>query len=503
MDIITPKDEAFKSIKEEKLKSMFNKGQYKKVMIVYPSFQIETGKGRKETYLSAVLPPLGLLYVASQIENAGYETRVIDAESERFGDDQVLEKIKEYNPDLVGIYCLSSRFETLVKLADKIKSEVGSAIFFGGPHPTKYWQQVAEKDSVDIAFIGEAEFTTPEVLACLNNGCKGLQNVSGIGFKYDGKLLRTGEREFFKSLDDLAFPAFHLVDIKKYRPSPQHVKRLPSITMVTSRGCPFRCSFCEVPVIFKGTFRLRSVDNVIAEIKHWKKIYGIKEVQFWDDLFGARREWLEEFLDKMIKEDLDITWSCLTRVDVLQKDLAIRMKQAGCWCIFFGMESLDDGILKAINKWITVAQIEEGIKACKEAGIEIRANFILGCPEETPEKAKKMIKRICELNPDYVKFNLMTPYPGNPLYDQVKAGMWGQMINEDFANMTNHEVVFLTKGYKNKEELLNMRRYAFVKFYFRPRYIFSRIMKLRTWHDLMRHWRGFKLVTSRYFFSRY
>jgi len=157
-----------------------------------------------------------------------------------------------------------------------------------------------------------------------------------------------------KNLDELAYPAFHLVDITKYRPSPHHVLRKPAVTMMVARGCPFKCTFCYVPYLFEGTYRTRGVDHVIGEIKQLVNKQGVKEVQFVDDLFGANKRWLDQFLDKIIEEKIDITWSCLTRIDVMDWELAKKMKKAGCWCIFFGMESLDQEVLDAIDKRQTV-----------------------------------------------------------------------------------------------------------------------------------------------------
>ncbi len=497
--VVTSKDAVFAEFDGLPLMKKLGKNAFQKVQLIYPAFH-DVAAGGKESYQAAVLPPLGMLYVAAQIEKAGYDVRVIDAEAARLSDDATVQLVREFQPDLVGIYCTTANFKQMVALASRIKQSVRCAIFFGGPHGTYYGEETAVQEPVDIVFMGEAEQTTPEVLGVLKQGGVGLHRVPGIMFQYEGKIIKTDDRPFMKNLDELAFPAFHLVDVKKYRPSPQHVLRTPSITMITTRGCPFKCTFCHVPVLFKDTYRTRSVENVIAEIKELQAKYGIKEIQFYDDLFGANKIWLEKFLDTIIAEKIDITWSCLTRIDTLHKDLVMKMRKAGCWCIFFGMESLDNDILKAVNKKLTVEQIERAIVACKEAGIEIRANFILGSPNETPEIAKRMIDRICELNPDYVKFNVMTPYPGNPIYEQIKTGLWGRMVEEDFTKLTNHDVVFVPYGYGSAEEVAKMRRYAFQKFYFRPKYVLSRVKKLKSWHDVKRHMRGLKLIVSRYVF---
>lgn len=483
-------------------KTINDKKQFKKIHLIYPPFSLESAKGRKENYGVAILPPLGMLTLAGEIEKQGYDVSFIDAEVELLSEDDILKQTIDLKPDVVGIYCTTSNFKYLIELSKKIKNILGSIIFFGGPHVWHHWESVVNSGVVDYTVVGEGEETCIELLDALNKK-KSVLDIKGLAYlDENGKAKFNGERAFVKDLNVLAYPAFHLVNVTKYRPSPQHVKRKPSITMNTTRGCPFRCTFCYVPYLFKNTYRTRSVDHVIGEIKQLVNRYGIKEVQFWDDLFGANKKWLNEFCDRIINEKIDITWSCLTRIDTLGNEIMVnKMKKAGCWCIFFGMESLDQEILDAIDKRLKVEQTIKAIKVLKRVGIEIRANFILGCPTETPQKARKMIKDLCKLNPDYVKFNVMTPYPGTRIFNEVKEGKWGNLIegySED--QLTNHEVVFIPFGYKNADEILNMRKYAFRKFYFRPRYFLSRIPKIKTWFDVVRHYRGLRLIIKRYVF---
>ncbi len=474
---------------------------YKKILLINPPYATETGKGRKETYEYAVLPPLGMLTLAGELEKNGYKVIFIDAEAEFITSDQLFQKILNIKPDIIGFSCMTMNFKTLINLCTKIREKLDSPIFFGGPHVWHYWLETLNTDKVDFCIVGEAEETCVELLDKLNKE-ESLRDIKGIAYKENNEVVFTGPRPFLKDLNKLAYPAYHLANINKYKPSPHHVIRKPSVTMMVARGCPFKCTFCYVPYLYEGTYRTRSVDHVIGEIKQLIKRHGIKEIQFMDDLFGANKRWLEQFLDRIIEEKIDITWSCLTRIDVMDWELAKKMKKAGCWCIFFGMESLDQEVLDAIDKRQTVEQIETAIKACQKVGIQIRANFILGSPTETPEKAKKMIKKLCKFNPDYVKFNVMTPYPGTRIYEQVvKEGKWGKLIEDyDSDKLTNHEVVFIADGYKNAEEVLNMRKYAFRKFYFRPRYFISRALKIRSLYDVQRNWRGFKLITRRYLF---
>src|SRR3989344_3737206 len=287
----------------------------------------------------------------------------------------------------------------------------------------------------------------------------------------------------------------HPVEMEKYRPSPHHYKELPMATMIVSRGCPFGCLYCASRNIWGRNYRTRSVPKVIEEIKFLIDKYKIKNINFWDDLWGAKPGWTEEFCRRMIDEKIKISWSCERRVDTVNLETLKMMKKAGCYSIFYGIESFDQECLDAVNKGIKVEQAQKAMELTKKAGIEVRANFILGLPNETPEKVKAMVKKICKINPDYIKFNILTPYPGTALYQEVKKGRWG-IFKEDPDKSTGYFATFLPYGYKSFEELEGMRRYAFRKFHFRPRYIFSKIAKIRSFSDIKKYISGFKAVNK-------
>jgi len=327
----------------------------------------------------------------------------------------------------------------------------------------------------------------------LNSG-NSLHKIDGIGFKEKGKPILTKSPSLIKNIDDIPFPARHLVNLNEYKPSPPHYKRLPTTTMFTSRGCPYACTFCSNP-IWGSSSRQRSVKNVIAEIKHLVKKYGIKDINFWDDIFGVNKKWIHEFCDAIKRENIDITWHCEYRANLADEETLKKMAEAGCWAIFYGFESMDQEILDTINKRISPEQIKNAIKYTKKAGIEVRANFILGLPNETPKKAKRMINELIKLNPDYVKFNILTPYPGTQLYNQIKEGKWGEMTEES-NKLTGYFPTFRPWGYKHLKEVKKMRKWAYWKYYLRPSFLLYRLSKIRSYNDLLRHLRGIKAIAS-------
>ena len=464
------------------------------ILLIMPPFSMKERYGRGIEKIGASLPPLGLLYVGAALEKAGYNVKIFDTQIYNWNIKEIVQHCDDFKPDAVGVYCNTSNYQRAVELAQEIKTgfAFNIPIIFGGPHVTIRPLEVLSNDAIDYVVIGEGEISSVELIDVLNNRYPGLKlgDVKGIGFKEGGKPTINPFRALIENLDLIPFPARHLVPMEKYRPSPNQYKRFPMTTMMVSRGCPFNCTFCNVEKLWTRRYRIRSVKNVVDEIKHLIKNYGIREINFWDDIWGLNKEWIKEFCDAIKKEKLNLTWSCECRVDTIDKEILKKMKEAGCWCIFFGIESLDQEILEAINKKITIEKITQAFVWMREAGIEIRANFILGLPKETPEKVRKMLEILCQLNPDYVKFNLLTPYPETALYKEIKEGKWGVMVDESYDKLTGYFATFLPCGYKDIDELKRIKKYAFRKYYFRLGYILPKLLSIRSFEDAKRYLKG-------------
>ena len=469
----------------------------KNILLIMPPFSMKERYGRGIEKIGSSLPPLGLLCLGAELENNGYRPKVLDTQLCDRTTEETIKLCVDLNPNFIGIYCNTSNYKHTLELAEGIKERLNVPVIFGGPHVTIRPIEVLNNDCVDYIVIGEGELALVELLDVLNNKPEsGLRGVKGVGFKEDGEAIINPRRELVQNLDSLPFPARHLVPLLRYKPSPNQYKRLPMTTMMVSRGCPFSCTFCNTEAIWTRKYRIRSVKNVVKEIEHLISDYGIKEINFWDDVWGLNKEWIEEFCDTILQKGIELTWSCECRVNTINRELLNKMKAAGCWCIFFGIETLDPEILEAIDKKITVEQIISALGWAKGAGVETRANFILGLPKETPAKVKKMLKAICKLNPDYVKFNILTPYPETALYKQIKEGKWGRMIDESYDKLTGYFATFLPFGYKNMQELQKIKRYAYWKYYFRPGYILYRLFAIRSFEDLKRYVRGALAILS-------
>ncbi len=460
-----------------------------KILLVIPPFSLEKRYGKGLAKIGTLIHPLGICYIASILEGQNYNVEILDTQVEDMDFYDTIKYCEKSKPDVIGMYCNTSNYNVVMELSKEIKKSMDIKIVVGGPQATIDGKQPLSNPAIDYVIFGEAEETFKELINAIKENREDLGDIDGISWRKNNIIITNKPREWIKNLDDIPFPARHLLKLELYSPSPQHYKELPYFNMTASRGCPFSCIFCSSGDIWNHRYRLRSADNVIAEIKSLKEKYGARDIGFWDDIFGIKQSWIEEFCDKMIEQKIDVNWSCEFRVDTAKPDLLKKMKKAGCWCIFYGIESLDQEILDAINKQTTVQKIRDALKWTKEAGIEIRANFIIGNPAETPEKFKKVVEEICTLDLDYVKFNVMTPYPGTRLYEEIKQGKWGTMT-EETDKLTNYFTTFKPHGYESLEQIDQLKKWAYRKIYLRPKFIVSRMAKIRSFTDIKRNLDG-------------
>jgi len=429
----------------------------------------------------------------------GFSVEIIDAPALELTVDDIIKLVEEKNPRVIGVTSLTSRFNKAVDIAQKIKIKFDIPIILGGVHATILSEEIMRQyQCFDILVYGEGEYTLLELMQKLKiNNYKGLsvrtlKSISGIVFHSKSKAIKTKPRAPIADLDNLPFPARDLLPMDKYVPLPNNYKRKPIAHMVAIRGCPFNCTFCSNNKVFGRKIRFKSPEKVLEEIKYLKENFGTKELSFWDDTLTVNKNWITDLCNLMIKENLDITWTCCARVDTVDRELLNLMAKAGCWNIFYGIEAGDQTLLDNINKGITIEQIKNAVKWTKEAGIEVRGSFMLALPGETPELAKKTIEFAKELDIDYAQFSITTPFPGTQLYDNVEK--YGK-LSKDFSlyNLWG-SVPFTPIGYKSEEEILEISKSAMRSFYFRPAFILGKLKKIRSLEDIKRYFKGLRFV---------
>lgn len=436
---------------------------------------------KKKTYSSfslaaPTLPPLGLAYLANALLKKGHNVQILDSILEQTSKSEFIEVLKKFNPDIVGISAVTHQFLAAKHLSNIVKRHNKKIItVIGGPHVSNMPKRTLEEaENIDYGVFGEGEITFPELISKIKYKST-INNIKGIVYRKGKKIIQTNPRPLIKNIDWLGFPARHLLrDLRYYSHTPFRGKGIVT-SVITSRGCPFSCYYCDQSV-FGRTYRFNSAEHIIKELKELKEKYGIVNISFEDDNFALDKKRTIELCKRIIKEKLNISWACELRVTSVDKELVYWMKKAGCWSVYFGIESGDPEMLKFINKNQTIEQVKGAVKIAKKYGLKVTGSFILGLPRETKESLNKTISLALSLPIDGVTFHLFTPYPNTPLekicrqYGEIR-GEW-----EDYAGHSGR-ATYIANGF-SEQELLRIQKKAYRKFLLRPRYIINNLNKI-------------------------
>ena len=427
--------------------------------------------------VGATLPHLGLLMLGAVLHNSGHRVRIIDSSAQNLGFRETLEEIIRFQPDIVGFTAVTPSIIKTVKMASMVKKNFPTIpILIGGPHFTAIPEKTLKDYPVfDYGIMGEGEATMVETVDALSANRKP-SNVAGIVFREDGKVHFCHPRPPILELDSLPFPAWKLLDDfpSRYHPALFKYKRLPSTHIISSRGCPYKCIFCDTSV-FSRQIRFHSPEYVIGMVEFLVKHFKIKEIIFEDDQFLVKRERVEKMCEDLLKAKLNIAWSCSARVNSVNDiDLLKLMKRSGCWQISYGIESANQKILDFAKKAIRIDQVEKAVRLTHKAGILSKGYFIFGLPfenEETMENTIRFAKRI-PLH-DMSIFTL-TPFPGSEMYDIAKN--YGT-IEKDYEKMNLLNLVYVPNGL-SKKTLLHYQQRFMKEFYLRPRIVVNYLRRL-------------------------
>ncbi|MBU1131194.1 B12-binding domain-containing radical SAM protein [Patescibacteria group bacterium] len=453
----------------------------KKVLLINPPWVIGENKNLWKQ-IASCWPSLGLAYIAAVLEHEGHQVYYLDCSAEHYTVGDLEKVLKNYTDlDFIGITATTPLINNALAVADIAKKLFNKVkIVIGGVHASVLPEEVLVHPAVDFVVIDEGEKTMKELVSG-----KEPKDILGLWYKKDNQIVKNQLRPLIQNLDDIPPPAYHLLPMDKYYPAIGSYKRLPAMMLFATRGCPGRCTFCYRT--FRGRVRKRSAKNIIDEIKILQKNYGIKEVAFYDDTFTLFKDVIKDFCDIIIKEKIDISWSCFTRVDYVDEELLGIIKKAGCHLILFGVESADEKILQNINKRISLDQVKQVVKLARKIGIETRASFMFGNQGETEETIKKTISFALELDPDEVQFNITTPYPGTELFQWAKERGYIKSFNWNDYSMSN---VVMELPEANQEKLQYYYNLAHRRFYFRPKIILRRLFNIRSWNQLKQEIKG-------------
>lgn len=458
-----------------------------KILLINPPAQ-NTLKGNNPPIIDqerGYNPPLGLLYIAGYLEKyTSHKVEVLDTHVEELSWEELETKVRNIKPDIVGITAMTFTLIDVLKTAKLVKKIFNDIkIVLGGPHVYIYPDETISLKEIDFLVLGEGEITFAELVSNIDD-VEELKKIKGLVFKSNGKIINTGMREFIANLDEIPHPARHLVPYKKY--SSLLAKRQPITTMITSRGCPYNCSFCARPHLGKR-FRARSAKNVVHEMQECVNL-GINEFLIYDDTFSIDRQRVLNICDEIINKKLDIGWDIRVRVDTVDEEMLKRLKQAGCERIHYGVEAGTEKILKVLRKGITLDQAEYAFKLTKKIGISTLAYFMIGSPTETKEDILQTIEFAKKLNPDFVHITITTPFPETYIY---KKGLEEKIIKKDFWRefALNPNENFQPQYFEENlsyDELLELIDYAYKSFYTRPTYILKELLQVKSFAEFKR-----------------
>lgn len=370
------------------------------------------------------LPPLGLTYIASTLEKAGFQVNIYDNCLMRKSVNEIKNEVKKLSPEIVGISCNSVNYKKCVEISKAVKDVVPECkVIVGGPHPTYVPGSVLKCPEIDYAIVGEGERAMLELVRCIKDGAtiQSIAKIPGVAYKI-GEKFKVNSPEFIDDLDEIPLPARHLLQMNLYDRKFELLEVEPVDIMNVVRGCPFNCSFCETKEIWGHVSRYFSPSRIVEEIEHLANTYGTKGFYFIGDNFTINEKVTRAVCELLIKKELDVEWVCDTRVDLVSRNLLEIMREAGCRTIWFGVESGSPRILQKLNKGITLEQAVKAFKLCKEVGIRTACSFLMGIPGEKVEDMEATFKFAKTLNPDWCQFNIFIAVPGSKLYDEVVQG---------------------------------------------------------------------------------
>lgn len=437
-----------------------------KIVLIVPNF---------DTYV--ICPQLGVMYLSSYLKKHGYEVKIIDALRDNLSYEQILNIVEKENPTGIGIHCLSS-FVKQVRDLTKLLKNKNYKVFIGGVHPTFSPYTTLEETGADFVICGEGEIPLLKLADnnFINNSIQGVYSLSDLR---DNDTLQDGspilKGEIIENLDEIPFPDWEQCPPNSYPHAPHAIsaKNFPIGIVTTSRGCPFRCTFCSSHNFYKGV-RFRSVENVIAEIKYLKENFHIKELQFIDDNLTLKRDYAIEICNRIIEEKINIDWSPINgiRADAFDEELAIKMKESGCYLVDFGIEAVNSQILKNIKKGETIETITKAIECSNKVGLTTIGNFIFGLPGDTKETIEEAINYAVNSKLDRAGFFALNVLPGSDIANELKKQ--GKEIKVSALFSTPSVLV----SELSAEEIQKLIQKAYWKFYFRPRIMFDMIKSI-------------------------
>jgi radical SAM superfamily enzyme YgiQ (UPF0313 family) len=396
------------------------------------------------TTIFNLMPPLGILSIAAWLEKHGIDVEIIDGYASRESHEVMVAKIIASGCSAVGFSCTTSSFPETNRIATLLKDQAPHiATVLGGAHACTIGAPLLDSyPALDYLVIGEGENT---MLELARSGFSNVGDIPGVAYRgADGTGTLTLQRELIKDLDSLPFPAYHLLPNfpRLYKLPLFSYPKSPNTSIISSRGCPYACSYCDRSVFSRG-FRFNSPEYILEHVAMLNRDYGIRHVFFYDDLFTFDRKRVAEFCELKARKGIKVSYNCIARLEHVDAELLALLKGSGCWQVNFGIESGDPEVLKKHRKFYGLDEVGQKLLMVKEAGMRVKGLFMVGLPGEDEAAIRRTIDYALSLPLDEINVTKFTPFPGAPVYKDIRD--FGE-FEENWELMNCINTVFVPKG---------------------------------------------------------
>jgi radical SAM superfamily enzyme YgiQ (UPF0313 family) len=454
-----------------------------RIALIFPPFQhrkfSENLKVVDEEFILA--PPIILAYIAAILKQAGHEVCLIDANILKLSKEETLRRIENFKPDILGFRIDTYNFQETLDWIKYLKEKTKLPVITGGINITNYPLESLSHQEIDYGVIGEAIESLPKFLRVLENDGD-FSAVEGLVWRKDGEIKINPPKTNLVDFDIYPFPARHLLPNEKYHSFISQRKNFS--IMLTSTGCPFKCKFCAIAHL---PYRERSPRNVVDEIEQCYYDFGIREIDIFDGTFFINKKRTIEICQEIRRRGIKIEWTCRSRADVLNEEVLKEASRAGCREINLGIESVVPEILEGINKQIKVEQVKNAVKLCNKYGIRVLGFFMFGNPGETEESLKKTIDFMLSLNIDFVQICRTIAKPKTDLDDSLIKGTGRDYWREFVSGKAGEERLPTPWTGLSQRQIEKCLKLAYYQFFFRPKYIWRRIIQLKSFSEFWRY----------------
>ncbi len=467
-----------------------------KVLLISPPFEAIIHPTQK--LVKGCMPPLSLMYLAGTLLKNGIETSILDLNATPLTREGAAAEAVKFAPDLIGFTTYSANIELTFGLARALKLALPRApIVLGGIHASYLPENCLAEPAVDAVVRGEGELTLLELARAVESGTP-WERIKGLVYRGGGALVHTRPRETVRDIDSLPWPAHRLIDVNRYFPAiTRAITGGPFSSVLTMRGCAYRCSFCSHHYGYGGAVRLRSITDVADEIEFLRRGLGVRELQFEDNSFSWRPDRALALCRLLRERKLGVSWNCTMRADTASEELLREMKAAGCERILLGAESGDQAVLDRMHKGHTLEQVSATARWARKYGIRVNCSFVLGMPGDTEATLRSSFGLALELDPDYVMFSVLTPSVGSEIFDRAVAD--GKIEKRDVKG-ERYMIVYseypplLEMSEVPAARLKRLMEEFTLGFYARPRYILRRLAGLGSPRELLRLFFGAAII---------